>query len=142
MMGISCQRFSAGREYQDTRSSALREEPFDEHKAIRRQTYALRKLAIVLCHFPGKGHTGRGRTLPAVDLWQEFVDLSSIHSHDLIVAEEHAAADTWTIAGDCSSAMICMSWAGVPEPCLQMRPQSPTLPQKGMCPCYYFIPTG
>jgi len=31
--------------------------------------------------------------LPAVDLWQEFVDLSSIHSHDLIVAEEHAAAD-------------------------------------------------
>jgi hypothetical protein len=98
MKGISSQRFSAVREYQDTLSSALREEPLDEHKTIRRQTNALRNLAIVLRHFPGKGHTGHCRTLPAVDLWQEFVDLSSIHSHDLIVAEEHAAADACTMA--------------------------------------------
>jgi hypothetical protein len=66
----------------------------------------LRKLAIVLCHFPGKGHTGHGRTLLTVDLWQKSVDLIGIHSYDLIVAEDHAVADACTIAGEGSSLII------------------------------------
>ena len=64
-----------------TLSSSLREEALDQHKAIRREANALRKLAGVLRHFLCKKHTGLCRTLSAIDLRQESVDIDRINRH-------------------------------------------------------------
>lgn len=73
--------------YHGTLSSALGEESFDKHQAVGRQAGALRKLAIVFSHFPGKCQARLSRTLPAVYLWQEPIDLIGLYSHEFIVIE-------------------------------------------------------
>lgn len=84
MMAIGCTRLSAEHEDSNARSLALRKQTLDQHETIRRETDAPGKHAIVFRHFLCKGHAGLGRTLSAVDLWQESVDFDSIRSHVLL----------------------------------------------------------